>query len=164
MAWFFTTITGFLISMLTWLVKKFGVSKLVLVFQISVSVIYVTFVLSAITFIMLFVFEVWNLFTQVISSFSVVPNIAGDSFGVSNQDLISSFLGFLDASGIAPAFITAGNLFIGLLSAFFVVKSYYIFMLAIREIKKVIDTLLVLVSRSSISFLKSYWLRDYERG
>jgi len=145
--WLIGLFTGFFLQILSFLVKRFGIATLVLAFQISTATIFIAFLLSATIYLVNFLFSLWNLVKTVVSIFSTVPSVSGSAFGISNTSLVSSFFGFLHASGLASGFETAGNLLIGFLSVYFVIQAYKIYMFSIREIRKIVTTLLTLMTR-----------------
>jgi len=145
MKWFIGFISGGFASIIQWLVKRLGINTVVLAFQVSIGTIFIAFLLTATTYIMTFLFSLWDLVKTVVSNFATIPTVSGSAFGISNSSLVTSFFGFLHASGLATGFETAGNLLIGFLSVYFIIQAYKVYMFAIREIKKVISTSLLLL-------------------
>jgi hypothetical protein len=147
MKWLIGFLGGVFGGLIEWLVKKIGIAKLLIAFKITIATVFIGFLLSAVTYLTLFLMEMWNLFKDVISFYSTIPSVGGSSFGVNNQSLVTSFFGLLNESGLSTAFETAGNLAISLISMYFVIQAYRIYMYAINHIRDIIDTLLALMTR-----------------
>ena len=136
-----------LLYVFEFLAKKLGVSTLILAFKISISAVFLTFIMAAFYFILDFIFWILNLFKDLISSLATVPTVGGNSFGISNNTLINSFFGFLHESGMADAFVAAGDLFIGLVSVFMIIQTYKLVIFAKKEVHNIITTILTLMQR-----------------
>ena len=86
------------------------------------------FLLIALGAFISYIARLWNLFKDLIIQFkSLGFSASGFSYGISNSQLVSSFWGFVHASGLDDAFITSGTLFISLLSAYFGIQAYKLF-------------------------------------
>lgn len=136
-----------LLYVIGWITRKIGLSSTLLIFEVTISVAFLAFISVAVLYILDFIFKMWNLFKSLVSSFSTAPNVSGTSFGISNNTIVDSFFGFLHESGIADAFLTVGDLFIGLVSIFMVIKTYKLIIFAKKEIHNIITTLLTLMQR-----------------
>lgn len=147
MQWLISFLGSTIFGWIAYLVKKIGIAKFALVFKISIATVFIGFLLTAVTYLMMFLFTLWNLFKQVIAFYATVPSVAGSSFGISNQSLVNSFFGFLNESGLSIAFETAGDLFISLLSFYLVIQAYKVYMYAINHIRDTINTLLAIITR-----------------
>ncbi|WP_458701392.1 hypothetical protein ACKGJI_04585 [Sulfurospirillum sp. 1307] len=146
MTWFIGFITSTIVSFISWLVKKFGIKTVITTFYITIAGIIIAFILTAVTYLMSFLFSLWDMVKDVSQFYSTVPNVGGSSFGVDNQSLITSFFGLLNESGLATALETSGNLLIGLLSVYFVIQAYKIYSYAIKNIHTVISDLIKMMS------------------
>lgn len=145
---FFTTVIAFFLGILEYFVKRFGIQKTAIVLQIAVMTMYRAFQIVAIAFFLNFLFRLWTLTKDLIhdlNNFGV--SVAGVSYGIANSTLISSFWGLVHASGLDDAFITAGALFISLLSMYFTIQAYKIVLYVYRDIVDLINELLTLLTR-----------------
>lgn len=145
---FFTTVIGFFLGILEWLTKKFGIQKVVIGIQITVITMYRIFLLTAMAFFMNFLFRLWTLLKDLVQEFNTLGIfVSGISYGIANSQLVASFWGFVHASGLDDAILTAGSLFISLLSAYFAIQAYKIVQYVYRDVVSLINTLLALLVR-----------------
>lgn len=132
---FFTAVLAFLIGIVEWLTKKFGVSKIVLAVQITVITLYSAFVITALTYFIDFLMTLWTLFNQLINDINTFGvSVSGTSYGISNSQIVTSFWGFIHASGLDDAIMTSSGLFIGFLATFFAIQVYKIVRFAYKEL------------------------------
>lgn len=140
---FFTAVIGFLTGLLQWMIKKFGISKMVLAVQIAVVGLYTTFILTAVVFFLNFLFSIWNLLKQLVNDFSSLGlSASGVSYTVSNSQIVSSMWAFIHASGLDDALITAFGLFISIVSTAFAIQAYKIVRFAYKELYTMLSDLI----------------------
>lgn len=145
---FFTSVIGFFIGILEYFVKRFGIAKTAIIIQIAVITMYRAFQVIAIAFLINFLFRLWTLFKDLVHDLNNL-GITGDSmaYGVSLSQIVSTSWAFIHSSGLDSAIITAGNLFISLLSTYFVIQLYKIVLYVYRDIVDLINQLLLLLTR-----------------
>lgn len=103
-------------------------------FQQAASIAYKTLLIAALAFFVNYIVRIWNLFADLIKSFKTLgANISGESYGISNSAIVNSFWGFVHESGLDDVVLTSGTLFISLLSAFFGIQAYKLFLAASKE-------------------------------
>ena len=145
---FFTAVIGFFITILEFIAKRFGVHKVVIGIQIAVTTIFTTFLLTAMAYFFKFVVKMWTTFVQLVNDMKTLGISAeGVAYSISNSKIVSSFWAFMHASGLDDAFITAGTLFISLLSFWFAIRTYQIVIFVYRDVHRLITQLLDLLAR-----------------
>ncbi|NBL00544.1 MAG: hypothetical protein EOM50_21585 [Erysipelotrichia bacterium] len=145
---FFTGVFGFFIVIVEWIVKKIGIKAVVIGIQLTAMTLYRIFLLTAMAFFLNFLFRLWTLLKDLIKQFNELGiSVSGVSYGISNSQLVSSFWGFVHASGLDDAIMTAGSLFISLLAGYFAIQAYKIVVFVYRDVVQLINTLLALMTR-----------------
>ncbi|MDD3324302.1 MAG: hypothetical protein PHN38_04170 [Sulfurospirillaceae bacterium] len=145
---FFTGVFSFFIVLLEWLVKKIGIKAVVIGIQITAMTIYRAFLLVAMAFFLNFLFRFWVIFKDLAEDFnSLGLSVAGVSYGIANSQLVSSFWGFVHASGLDDAILTASSLFISLLAGYFAIQAYRIVAYVYKDVIDLINVLLALMTR-----------------
>lgn len=140
---FFVSVIGFFTGFLQYFVTKFGIHKTVIIIQIAIMSLYVALLLTAFAFGLNFLFRLWTLTKNLITDLNNFGiSASGIAYGISNSTIVSSFWGLIHASGLDSAFMTAGALFISLLSTYFVIQAYKILFFAYREIVDLINKLI----------------------
>lgn len=125
---FFGGIFAFLVGIIKYFVKKFGIAPVLLTIKIAVTTVYFGLLLVAYAFFMNFLFRLWTLFGDIVSNFnSLGLGASGTSYTVSNSQIVSAMWSFIHASGIDDAVMTAGSLFISLLAVYFAMQAYKMF-------------------------------------
>jgi len=147
MKWLIGFVTGVILNFLEWLVKRFGISKTVIVIQITVLAAYVAFLLSAVTFIVLYLFKLWNLFKDLLQQLGNSSTVSGEAYGITLSTIMNNVWGFMQSSGISDALVISMDLFIGLLSIFFTIQAYKLFIFATDNVVSLINDLLALITR-----------------
>ena len=140
---------GFIVStisgLLKWIIKKLGISKGVVAVQIFVAGAYYAFLFSAVLFIVDFVFRLWDMVRNVMQSLNQM-NVSGQAYGISLETILQNVWGFMNAAGITDALIAAGDLFIALLSIYFTIKMYQLFVALTKEVYTIITHTLNLLT------------------
>ncbi|WP_041962228.1 hypothetical protein [Sulfurospirillum cavolei] len=146
MQWLINFIAGLAVSFIEIVVKKFGIFVSISALIKVIVALYIAFLISAAAFITAYLLRIWNafkdLFTQVTQA-----SVDGSFGGVSNSQILSSSFAFLHDSGLADALITAGDLFVGLLSLYFVIQLYKLYKAITGNIVKIINDLFILMTR-----------------
>jgi len=125
---FINAILSYISEKLGFLTKIFGWLSTSIGLQTMASIAFKAFLLIALGAFISYIARLWNLFKDLIIQFkSLGFSASGFSYGISNSQLVSSFWGFVHASGLDDAFITSGTLFISLLSAYFGIQAYKLF-------------------------------------
>ncbi|BCD60037.1 MULTISPECIES: hypothetical protein [unclassified Nitratiruptor] len=139
-------IVSFFVGILKWLAKKLTISKGVFALQIAVAGAYYVFLFSAVTFIVNFLFEIWDLVHQVMDQLNNM-SVSGSAYGISLETILLNAWGFMQSAGITEALSISFDLFMGLLSAYFTVKAYQLFIMLSREIYVIITDSLKLLTQ-----------------
>lgn len=147
MKWLIGFIAGFGLKIIEWFVKKLGINSAVMAFVIPIYIALFAFFNTALLFILLYLYKIWNTFKHVLQIAFDYSSVSGSFGGVENATITSSLLAFLHQSGLADALITSGTLFIGLLSAYFTIKVYNLIMYINTNIVKIINDLLTIMTR-----------------
>lgn len=147
MQWLINFIAGLAVSLVEIIVKRFGIFVSVSVLIKSVVALYIAFLIAAAAFITSYLLRIWLAFKDLFTQVSSMSSIGGTYGGISNSQIVSSSFAFLHESGLADALITAGDLFIGLLSIYFVIQLYKLYKAITGNIVKIINDLLILMTR-----------------
>lgn len=140
---FFTGFSAFLVQFLANIVKKFGVSKILIPIQIASITIYIAFILVSVTYFITFLMKFWTKLKDLINDFNALgANVSGTAYGIANSQIVTSFWGFVHASGLDDAFITSFGLFISLASAYFAIQTYKIVKYAYKELYTILVDLI----------------------
>ena len=125
---YFTENFGIFTKIFQWLSSGFGI-------QMLSSIALKSFLLIALAFFISYLTRLWTLFKDLVSQFKTLGYSAnGSSYGIANSQLVTSFWGFVHASGLDDAIITSGTLFISLLSVYFAIQSYKLFYTVVRDV------------------------------
>lgn len=145
---FFVSVIGFFLGLLEWFTKKVGVHTAVIAIQITVMTMYRTFLLIAMAFFLNFLFRLWTLVKDLVAEFNTLGvSVSGVAYGIANSQLVASFWGFVHASGLDDALLTAGSLFISLLATYFAIQAYKIVQYVYKDVVDLINVLLALLVR-----------------
>lgn len=140
---FFTGFSAFIVQYIAYFVKKFGVSKILIPIQITALTLYMAFVLVSVTYFITFVMKFWTKLKDLIHDFNTLGiSVSGTSYGIANSQLVTSFWGFVHATGLDDALITSFGLFISLASAYFAIQTYKIVKYAYKELYTILVDLI----------------------
>lgn len=140
---FFTGFSAFIVQYLAIFVKKFGVSKILIPLQIASITIYIAFILVSVTYFITFLMKFWTKLKDLIHDFNTLGiSVSGTSYGIANSQLVTSFWGFVHATGLDDALITSFGLFISLASAYFAIQTYKIVKYAYKELYTILVDLI----------------------
>lgn len=148
MKWLIGALGGFVTYILDFLTKRLGIKGILTAFFIVVGGAFVAFMTSFFVFISLYIMRLWNTLKDILPKLADYSASASGSFGgLSNSTMLSSAMEFLHVSGLAPAFSASMQLFIALLSLYFMVQAYKLMAYVYQNIGAVIATLLTLLNR-----------------
>lgn len=140
---FFTGFSAFIVQFLVFFTKKVGVSKILIPIQIASLTIYMAFILVSVTYFITFVMKFWTKLKDLIQDFNTLGiSVSGTSYGIANSQLVTSFWGFVHATGLDDAIMTSFGLFISLASAFFAIQTYKIVRYAYKELYTILVDLI----------------------
>lgn len=146
MQWLINFIAGLAVSFIEIVVKKFGIFVSISALIKVIVALYIAFLISAAAFITAYLLRIWNAFKDLFIQVTQA-SVDGSFGGVSNSQILSSSFAFLHDSGLADALITAGDLFVGLLSLYFVIQLYKLYKAITGNIVKIINDLFILMTR-----------------
>lgn len=146
MQWLINFIAGLAVSFIEIVVKKFGIFVSISALIKVIVALYIAFLISAAAFITAYLLRIWNAFKDLFMQVTQA-SVDGSFGGVSNSQILSSSFAFLHDSGLADALITAGDLFVGLLSLYFVIQLYKLYKAITGNIVKIINDLFILMTR-----------------
>lgn len=140
---FFTGFSAFIVQFLVFFTKKVGVSKILIPIQIASLTIYMAFILVSVTYFITFIMKFWTKLKDLIQDFNTLGiSVSGTSYGIANSQLVTSFWGFVHATGLDDAIMTSFGLFISLASAFFAIQTYKIVRYAYKELYTILVDLI----------------------
>lgn len=131
---FFGMIGGFITSLVTWLVKRFGYSAVLFTLQKSAQVLIITALLSFSFWFTGFIINLWTLVSNFVNDFQNINVGSGSAFGITLAVIIDNVKGFIYASGLSTAIVTCGNLLLSILSLIFIRALYYVYIKLIKII------------------------------
>lgn len=124
MPWLLTTIGGFIVAIVEWLVKRLTVPAVLMGMVGSLYISFVIFLISFFSFAIDYILRFYKAFKVVISKLFEYGSASGSYGGVSSSTIVDSIMAFLHASGIATAFETAIDLFFSYLSLYLIYMTY----------------------------------------
>jgi len=150
MKWFIGFIASFFSGIISFLVKKFGYSAVLFTLQKSVQVIVIALLLAFFVFFTNYVLQIWNAITTLVNDFQSVSAGSGSAYGITLATILENTKGFIYASGLSDAIVTAGNLFISVLSLIFIRGLYFVYIKVIMYIYKMFDDGIKLLAGSTV--------------
>lgn len=127
MKWLIGAIGGFLTYFIRFLAKKIGSKKVLILILVPLYLAMIGFLISFAVYVISYIMKIWNLLKDILPKLTDYSSGASGSFGgLSNSTMISSAMEFLHVSGLASAFSFSIELFISLLSLYFVIQLYKI--------------------------------------
>lgn len=133
---FFGFISGFIGTILTYLVKKFGYASVLFVAQKTVQVLIIALLLSFAYWFTGFLINIWLLISNFVDDFQSMNVGSGVAYGQGLSVILENAKGFIYASGLSTAIVTCGNLLISILSLIFIRALYYVYIKVVAFIYK----------------------------
>ena len=131
---FFGMIGGFITTILTWLVKRFGYVTVLFVAQKTVQVLIIALLMSFAYWFTGFLLNLWAMLGDVIDGFQTMSVGGGDAYGITLANILDNAKGFIYASGLSTAIVTCGNLLVSILSLIFIRALYYVYLKVVKFI------------------------------
>ncbi len=131
---FFGMVGGFIASLLGWFVKRFGYSTVLFVMQKTVQLLIIAALMSFAFWFTGFLLNLWSVISDFVDSFQNINVGSGEAYGISLSVIVENLKGFIYASGLSTAIVTAGNLLISILSLIFIRALYYVYLKLIKII------------------------------
>lgn len=150
MKWIIGFVASFFTRILTFFVKRFGYQSVLFFALKAFQVLVIALLLAFFVFFTNFFLQIWALIAHFVNNFQSMSVGAGSTYGgVTLTTIMENVKGFVYASGLSDAIVTAGNLFISFLSLIFIKGLYKIYVFVYLKIYKLFTDGINLLSGSS---------------
>ena len=137
MNWIIGFFASFFTRILTFFVKRFGYRAVLFVALKSVQILVIALLLAFFVFFTSFLVNIWGQISDFITNFQNISVADSTTYGgITLSVILQNIKGFIYSSGLSDAIVTAGNLFVAILSLIFIKALYKIYVFVYLKIYK----------------------------